>query len=35
MSDSGKLHELKVVIRAALSGYKKDMASVKRSEERV
>ena len=29
MSDSGKLHELKVVIRAALSGYKKDMASVK------
>lgn len=29
MSDSGKLHELKVVIRAVLSGYKKDMASVK------
>lgn len=23
MSDSGKLHELKVVIRAALSGYKR------------
>ncbi|MDD3415480.1 MAG: hypothetical protein PHY47_15970 [Lachnospiraceae bacterium] len=29
MSDSGKIHELKVVIRAALSGYKKDMGSVK------
>lgn len=29
MADSGMLHELKVAIRVALSGYKKDMAEVK------
>lgn len=29
MADSGTIHELKVAIRVALEGYKKDMASVK------